>query len=107
MATELKLEDLAMSGHLNLAKLEPVKRFMNELKELYPAPWHYHEVRIQAPDGREYVVFSPEGRADTIAVFCEETGHAEWFHELEDVCEFLKGKGITRLPSVSSHSNLQ
>lgn len=89
-----------MSAELNLDNLEPVKRFMDELKELYPAPWHYHEVRIQAPDGKEYVVFPPEGRADTIAVLCEETGHSEWFHHLEEVCEFLKKKGITKLPSV-------
>ena len=89
-----------MSAELNLDNLEPVKRFMDELKELYPAPWHYHEVRIHAPDGKEYVVFPPEGRADTVAVLCEDTGHSEWFHHLEELCEFLKKKGITRLPSV-------
>ncbi len=100
MSAELKIEDLSMSGELNLDKLEPVKRFMDELKELYPAPWHYHEVRIQAPDGKEYVIFSPEGRADTITILCEETGHAEWFHELKEVCEYLQERGITRLPSV-------
>jgi hypothetical protein len=102
MSAELNLDKLAMSGHLNMGKLEPVKRFMDELKELYPAPWHYHEVRIQAPDGKEYVVFSPEGRADTITILCEETGHAEWFHELKDVCEHLRGKGVTRLPLIEA-----
>jgi len=102
MSAELNMGKLAMSGKLNMGKLEPVKRFMDELKELYPAPWHYHEVRIQAPDGKEYVVFSPEGRADTITILCEETGHAEWFHELKDVCEYLQGKGVTRLPSIEA-----
>ncbi|RLE00194.1 MAG: hypothetical protein DRI92_00305 [Aquificota bacterium] len=89
-----------MSAELNLDNLEPVKRFMDELKELYPAPWHYHEVRIQAPDGKEYIIFPPEGRADTITVLCEETGHAEWFHHLDEVCEYLRKIGIARLPSV-------
>ena len=102
MGKELSLDKLAMSGELNLNNLEPVKRFMDELKKLYPAPWHYHEVRIKAPDGKEYVVFSPEGRADTIAILCEETGHSEWFHELKDICEYLKGKGITRLPTIET-----
>lgn len=102
MSAELNMDKLAMSGKLNLKKLEPVKRFMDELRELYPAPWHHHEVRIHALDGKEYVIFSPEGRADTITVLCEESNEAEWFHHLEDVCNYLKSKGISKLPSPSS-----
>jgi len=89
-----------MSSELNLDNLKPVAKFMDELKDLYPAPWHHHEVRIQAADGKEYTIFPPEGRADTITVFCEETGETEWFHHLNEVCEYLQQKGITRLPSV-------
>jgi len=91
-----------MGSGLNLDNLEPVRRFMEELKNLYPAFWHYNEVRIKAPDGKEYVIFPPEGRADTIAVLCEDTGHTEWFHHLEEVCSYLKSKGISRLPSPCS-----
>ena len=85
-------------SHLNLENLEPVARYMERLRELYPEPYNHHEVVLRTPDGKEYSVYPPEGRADLIAVTGD--GKYELFHTVEEVNEYLRKLGFEKLPEV-------
>ena len=85
-------------SHLDLSKIKPMKEFFQKLQKLFPAPWHHHEVRIIGKDSKEYKIFIPEGRPDTIAVVGEDV--YEIFHDIEEICRYLKEKlGAKALPS--------
>ncbi len=85
-------------SHLDLSKIKPTREFFEKLQKLYPAPWHHHEVRVKGKDNKEYKIFIPEGRPDMIAIVSDDTH--EIFHDIEEVCEYLKNKiGLELLPS--------
>ncbi len=84
-------------SHLHLENIKPVREFFKKLQQLYPAPWHHHEVRVKGKDGKEYKIFIPEGRPDMLAVVSD--GVYEVFESLDEACEFLREKvGLTLLP---------
>ncbi len=85
-------------SHLNLENLEPVARYMERLRELYPEPYNHHEVVLRTPDGVEYSVYPPEGRADLIAITGEDK--YELCHTLEEANERLRNLGFDKLPEV-------
>ncbi len=85
-------------SHLNLENLEPVAQYMDRLRELYPEPYNHHEVVLCTPDGKEYSVYPPEGRADLITVTGD--GKYELFHTVEEVNEYLRKLGFEKLPEV-------
>ncbi len=85
-------------SHLNLENLEPVARYMDRLRELYPEPYNHHEVVLRTPNGEEYSVYPPEGRADLITV--TGGGKYELFHTVQEVNEYLRKLGFEKLPEV-------
>ena len=85
-------------SHLDLSKIKPNREFFEKLKRLYPAPWHHHEVRVKKRGTNiEYKILIPEGRPDMIAIIGG--GKYELFHDIEEVCKFLKEElGLELLP---------